>query len=100
MALPAASASSMAFDEVMPLEPSAAGQSLWFRIRTGLTSHQMGSAFTRELSMTWSWFGVGTKTGMVGGPGTLPSAIKGLERSTDDACIVHVPGTAWLGSGH
>jgi hypothetical protein len=29
IALPAASASSIAFDDVMPLLPSAAGQSLW-----------------------------------------------------------------------
>jgi len=35
MARPAASASSIALAEVMPLLPSAAGQSLWFTINTG-----------------------------------------------------------------
>src|SRR5437870_13415312 len=60
----------------------------------------MGNALTRELSTTWSWFGVGTKTFMAGGPGVLPKATNVSDRSTDDACIVHVPGTGWLGSGH
>jgi hypothetical protein len=51
-ALPAASTSSMIFDEVIPLEPSAEGQSAGDITRTGRTSHQIGSAFTRELSTT------------------------------------------------
>src|SRR5690349_14896533 len=60
-ARPAPSASSMAFGEVMPLLPSAAGQSLSFMINTGLTSHQIAPVLVRELSTTWSWLGVGTK---------------------------------------
>jgi hypothetical protein len=54
IALPAASASSIAFAEAIPLLPSAAGQSLWSMIRTGRTSHQIGVVFTRLLSTTWS----------------------------------------------
>jgi hypothetical protein len=51
-ARPAASASSMVFDEVMPLLPSAAGQSLSFMMSTGLTSHQIAPVLVRELSTT------------------------------------------------
>ncbi len=100
MARPAASASSIAFEDVMPLLPSAAGQSLWFMISTGLTSHQIGVVFTRLLSTTWLWFGVGTKTGAVGGLGILPKAANVTDKSTEEACIVHVPGTGLFGSGH
>ena len=53
MALPAASASSIAFAEVIPLLPSACGQSLCCRIKTGLTCHQIGPVLTRELSTMW-----------------------------------------------
>jgi hypothetical protein len=49
------------------------------------------------LSTTWLWLGVGTKMGAVGTP-LDPANSSG--RSTDDACIVHVPGTAGSGSGH
>src|SRR5437773_1214508 len=53
IALPADSASSsIAFDEVIPLLPSAPGQSPWSIISTGLTSHQIGVALTRLLSTT------------------------------------------------
>jgi hypothetical protein len=41
IALPAASAASITFADVMPLLPSAAGQSLWCITSTGLTSHQI-----------------------------------------------------------
>lgn len=53
MALPAASASSIAMDDVIPLVPSAEGQSLWCRISTGRTSHQIAPLLTRLLSITW-----------------------------------------------
>src|SRR5207248_10366684 len=52
IARPAASASSIALDEVMPRLPSAVGQSLSNRIRTSRTSHQIGPLLTRELSTT------------------------------------------------
>ena len=39
----------------------------------GRTSHQIGVVFTRLLSTTWSWLGVGTSMGIVGGP-IFPSA--------------------------
>src|SRR6185312_8732305 len=100
MALPAVSASSMVVADVMPLLPSAAGQSLWSRTRTGRTCHQIAPVLTRELSTTWLWLGVGTKMGALGGPDTLPSAISVLDRSTEEACMVQVPGTGLLGSGH
>src|ERR1051326_8890086 len=67
--------------------------------RTGRTSHHTGPMFTRELSTTWLWFGVGTNRGAVGGP-VFPAAFSSTERSTEDACIVQVPGTALFGSGH
>src|SRR5690348_348251 len=38
--------------------------------------------------------------GAFGGPLIFPRAMSVLERSTDDACIVHVPGTGLFGSGH
>src|SRR4029077_5131510 len=38
--------------------------------------------------------------GAPGGPAILPSATSVLDRSTDDACIVQVPGTGLFGSGH
>src|SRR5213594_2032863 len=65
--------------------------------RTRRTSHQMAPVLTRELSTTWLWFGVGTKIGAVGDP--LGPA-NNTDKSTEDACIVHVPGTALFGSGH
>src|SRR5690242_21892246 len=91
MALPAASTSSMTVDKLMPLLPSAAGQSLCDMTSTGLTSHQMGPVLTRELSTTWLWLGVGRKTGPAGGP-VLPVACSSTERSTEEACMVQVPG--------
>src|SRR5712692_2487845 len=48
IALPAASAASIALTEVMPLLPSAAGQSLCCSTSTGLTSHQIALLLTRE----------------------------------------------------
>jgi hypothetical protein len=36
----------------------------------------------------------------VAGFGPFPSAASVCERSTDDACIVQVPGTGLFGSGH
>src|SRR5690242_12195620 len=99
-ARPAFSTSSMILDEVMPLLPSAAGQSLWFITRTGRTSHQIAPVSTRLLSTTWLWFGVGTNTGAVGGPCAAPSATSVVDRSTVDACIVQVPATGLFGSGH
>ena len=53
MALPAASAASMAVAEVMPLLPSGAGQSAGSMISTGLTSHHIGTVLTRLLSTMW-----------------------------------------------
>src|SRR5437764_13279633 len=100
MARPAASASSIALDEVIPLLPSAAGQSLCCMTSTGLTSHQMFPVLIRELSTTWLWLGVGTKIFFVGGFGAFPSAAKVTDRSTEEACIVHVPGVGLFGSGH
>src|SRR5215469_6988247 len=38
--------------------------------------------------------------GAVAGPAILQSAINVCDKSTDEACIVHVPGTGWFGSGH
>src|SRR5262249_53998276 len=52
-ARPAASATSMTSDDVMPELPSAAGQSSSNITSTGLTSHQIGLVLTRELSTTW-----------------------------------------------
>src|SRR5689334_10551943 len=100
IARPAFSTSSMILDDVMPLEPSAAGQSLWFITSTGRTSHQIGCVLMRLASTTWLWFGVGTNTGAVGGFGPAPSDASVTERSTDDACMVHVPGVGLFGSGH
>src|SRR5262245_24993460 len=99
IALPAASASSIAVDEVIPRLPSACGQSLCWRTSTGRTCHQIGSVLTRELSTMWLWFGVGTNTGADGGP-LSPSANSVFDRSTDEACIVQVPATGLFGSGH
>src|SRR5215469_1083667 len=84
----------------MPLLPSADGQSLWFTMSTGRTSHQIGNALTRELSMTWLWFGVGTKILPVGGFAAFPRAASVTDKSTEEACIVQVLGTGLLGSGH
>src|SRR5262245_30066678 len=50
--------------------------------------------------MTLLLFCVGTKIGTFGGPGIFTRATRIFERSTDDACMVHVPGTGLLGSGH
>jgi hypothetical protein len=97
-ALPAASASSITCEDVIPLLPSAGGQSLGDITRTGLTSHQIGPVLTLELSTTWLWLGVGTNTLTVGGP-VFPVTFNRTEMSTEDACIVHVPGAAF-GSGH
>src|SRR5215813_2799809 len=98
-ARPAASASSIFSDDVMPLLPSATGQSLCCMMRTGRTCHQIGLALTSSSSTMWLWFGVGTNTGAVGGP-VNPRAESVIERSTEDACIVQVPATGLLGSGH
>ena len=46
--LPAASASSIALEEVMPLVPSAAGQSLTSKISTGRTSVGRGLALPKN----------------------------------------------------
>src|SRR5437867_5364658 len=99
MALPAASASSISFDDVIPLLPSAAGQSLCCKTRTGRTSHQMSPVLTRELSTTWLWFGVGTRTGAFGVP-VRPSTFSVTDKSTDEECMVQVPATGLFGSGH
>ena len=69
IARPAASTSSITFDEVIPVLPSAEGQSRWSNTSTGRTSHHIGCVLTRELSTTWLWFGVGTKTGFAGAGG-------------------------------
>src|SRR5690242_13107888 len=53
MAFPAASAASICEEEVMPVLPSAEGQSACDITRTGRTSHQIGPVLTRELSTTW-----------------------------------------------
>src|SRR5262249_60890418 len=66
IARPAASASSMTLDDVMPVLPSAAGQSLCCRTRTGLTSHQIAPALTPLLSTTWLLLWVGTDVGAGG----------------------------------
>src|SRR5262245_36235376 len=52
MARPAASAASIILTEVIPLLPSAAGQSLWSMTSIGLTSHQIGLVLRRSLSTT------------------------------------------------
>src|SRR5205823_9156547 len=100
MALPAASAASIAVEEVMPLLPSAAGQSLCCMISTGLTSHHIFPVLTRELSTTWLWLGVGTNVFPVGGLGPFPKAASVTDKSTEEACMVQVPGVGLLGSGH
>src|SRR5215475_14281058 len=38
--------------------------------------------------------------GAVAGPWILLSAIRVCDRSTEEACMVQVPGTLWFGSGH
>src|SRR5262249_25274815 len=53
MALLAFSTSSITWLDVIPLLPSAAGQSLCDKTSTGRTSHQIGWVVTRELSTTW-----------------------------------------------
>src|ERR1700730_6701604 len=85
MALPASSAASIAFTEVIPLLPSGIGQSACCMISTGLTSHQIGLVLTRLLSTTWLWLGVGTNKGAIGGLG-MPG--------------IQVPGTGLFASGH
>jgi hypothetical protein len=99
-ALPAASAASIASDDVMPLLPLAAGQSFLSMIRMGLTSYQIGRVFTKSSSTTWLWFGVGRNRGNRGGLGIPGLTASSTDRSTDEACMVQVPGTRWLGSGH
>src|SRR5215471_124119 len=89
----------MIFDEVMPLLPSAAGQSARFITSTGRTSHQICPVLTRLLSTTWLWFGVGTKTWALAGEGALPNATNVCDKSTLEACMVQVP-AAPFGSGH
>ena len=54
MARPAVSAASISSTEVIPLLPSAAGQSLWSKINTGRTSHHIGSVLRKPLSTIWS----------------------------------------------
>jgi len=99
-ALPAASAASIASTDVIPLLPSGAGQSSRCMISTGLTSHQIAPVLTKSSSTTWLWFGVGTNNGWVGGLGTLSIPASKTERSTEEACMVQVPGTGLFGSGH
>src|SRR6185437_1282774 len=99
-ARPAFSAASIARADVMPVDPSAAGQSAESKISTGRTSHQIEPVLVSELSTTWLWFGVGRKMLPVGGLAVMPSAPSSVDRSTDDACIVQVPGTGLFGSGH
>src|SRR5690349_10630798 len=60
----------------------------------------MAGSLVSLLSTTWVWLGVGRKIGPVTGPGILPSATSTLERSTDEVCMVQVPGTGLPGSGH
>src|SRR5262249_17219930 len=55
---------------------------------------------TRLLSTMWLWFGVGTNTGAFGGLGISSIPASRTERSTEEACIVQVPGTGLFGSGH
>src|ERR1700730_3580425 len=100
MALPASSAASIAFTEVIPLLPSGTGQSACCMISTGLTSHQIGLVLTRLLSTTWLWLGVGTNKGAIGGLGMPGIPASRTERSTEEACIVQVPGTGLFASGH
>ena len=76
MALPAASAASIAFTDVIPLLPFGVGQSSLCMISTGLTSHQIGRVLTLLLSTMWLWFGVGTNMEPVGGLGT-PGKVPG-----------------------
>src|ERR1700733_14217347 len=85
------SAASMAATEVIPLLPSCAGQSLWFRTSTGITCHQIAGVVMSLLATTWLWFGVGKKTLAVGG-GMMPRAANTGPRSSREACMVHVPG--------
>ena len=84
--------------------PSAVGQSLCCMIRTGLTSHQIALALTRSLSTTWLWFGVGTKTGAVGGPGYSCPAFHppvGVARLDEDEASLQAAGflRGWVQSG-
>src|SRR5215471_9075966 len=69
-------------------------------ISTGLTSHQIAPVLTKLSSTTWLWFGVGTNKGAFGGFGMPGIPASRTERSTEEACIVQVPGTGLLGSGH
>ena len=73
MARPAASTSSIFVDEVMPLLPLAAGQSLWSMTRIGRTSHQIGLVFMRSFSSENS-----PATNRVGGPRKVPGSIRAL----------------------
>src|SRR5579885_3004620 len=98
MASPAASAFSRAATEVIPVLPSADGQSAGLVTSTGMTSHHIALVFASALAITWLWFGVGRKIFVAGG-GSLPSATRTAPRSTVDACIVHVPGVS-SGAGH
>src|SRR5262249_57740870 len=63
MARPAASASSIFLDDVIPLLPSAAGQSLWSMTRIGRTSHQIGGGCMRVVWRPRQWGGGGGRTG-------------------------------------
>src|SRR5262245_45352870 len=67
---------------------------------TGLTSHQIGWVLTRLLSTMWLWLGVGTNIGCFGGLGKPGCPARRTDRSTEDECIVQVPGTGLFGSGH
>src|SRR5215472_114053 len=100
MARPAASAASMAATDVIPLLASGAGQSLRCMISTGLTSHQIAPVVTKLSSTTWLWFGVGTNKGAFGGFGMPGIPASRTDRSTEEACMVQVPGTGLFGSGH
>src|SRR5207237_3181401 len=66
----------------------------------GLTSHQIGLVLRKPVSTIWLWFGVGTIIGAAGGPCIFPKDTSVLDRSTEEACMVQVPGTWCLGSGH
>ena len=53
----------------------------------------------RLLSIMWLWFGVGKKILLVAA-GILPSAASAGAKSSEDACVVHVPAPGLFGSGH
>src|SRR5581483_8897352 len=92
VASPAASALRKLTSDVIPELPSSGGQSAGLVPRTGTTSPQMAlSVSARAPEMTWLLLGVGRKTFIAGG-GSFPSATSTAPRSTEEACIVQVPG--------